>query len=96
VIGFLSTLRDSTGRVSIEGFYDGIVPLTTAEKEAMARIPFDEAKTLQHLRIRQFDGPSNVGYWEKVMFGPTCNICGYSSGYGGEGTKTVLPCKTRV
>jgi acetylornithine deacetylase/succinyl-diaminopimelate desuccinylase-like protein len=30
------------------------------------------------------------------MFQPTFNICGLSSGYGGEGTKTVLPCKSRV
>jgi len=30
------------------------------------------------------------------MFHPTFEICGYSSGYGGDGTKTVLPCKTKV
>ena len=35
-------------------------------------------------------------FWEKIMFQPTINICGFSSGYGGEGTKTVLPCRTRV
>ncbi|MBW2148373.1 MAG: M20/M25/M40 family metallo-hydrolase [Deltaproteobacteria bacterium] len=96
VIEFLSTLHDSTGRVAIEGFYDDIVPPTPAEKEAMAKIPFDEEKTRRYLGLKRFDGPEDMGYWEKIMFQPTLNICGYSSGYGGEGTKTVLPCKTRV
>ncbi len=27
---------------------------------------------------------------------PSLNIAGYSSGYGGEGVKTIIPCQTRV
>jgi len=96
MIAFLSTLRDADGRVAIEGFYDDVVPPTPAEREAIANIPFDAEATLKYLGIKRFDGPENIGYWEKVMFHPTCNVCGYSSGYGGEGGKTVLPCKTRV
>jgi acetylornithine deacetylase/succinyl-diaminopimelate desuccinylase-like protein len=96
VIDFLSTLRDPSGRVAIEGFYDDIVPPTAAEKDAIARIPFNEEETRQYLGLKKFDGPKDVEYWEKIMFHPTLNICGYSSGYGGQGTKTVLPCKTRV
>lgn len=96
VVEFLSTLRDSRGRVAIEGFYDNVVPPTTAEMEAIANIPFDEAKTLQYLGLKEFFGPKEMGYWEKIMFQPTMNICGYASGYGGEGTKTIIPHKTRV
>ncbi|RJQ64228.1 MAG: M20/M25/M40 family metallo-hydrolase [Desulfobacteraceae bacterium] len=96
VIDFLSTLRDSRGRVAIEGFYDGIVPPTPAEKEAIANIPFEEKTTLKYLGLKRFDLPEGMSYWEKIMFQPTFNICGYSSGYGGDGTKTVLPCRTRV
>ncbi|MBW2148375.1 MAG: M20/M25/M40 family metallo-hydrolase [Deltaproteobacteria bacterium] len=96
MIDFLSTLRDSNGRVAIEGFYDDIVPPTPAEKDVMAKIPFDEEKTRQFLGLKQFAGPKDMGYWEKIMFQPTLEICGYTSGYGGEGTKTVLPCKTNV
>ena len=93
---FLNTLRDSNGRVAIDGFYDDIVPPTAAEKEAMANIPFNEASQLDYLGIQRFDGAENMGYWEKIMFQPTLNICGYVSGYGGEGQKTVLPCSVRV
>ena len=93
---FLNTLRDSNGRVAIDGFYDDIVPPTAAEKEAIANIPFNEASQLDYLGIQRFDGAENMGYWEKIMFQPTLNICGYVSGYGGEGQKTVLPCSVRV
>jgi acetylornithine deacetylase/succinyl-diaminopimelate desuccinylase-like protein len=93
---FLNTLRDSNGRVAIDGFYDDIVPPTAAEKEAIANIPFNEASQLDYLGIQRFDGAEDMGYWEKIMFQPTLNICGYVSGYGGEGQKTVLPCSVRV
>ena len=96
VIDFLCTLRDKNGRVAIEGFYDGIVPPTPAEKDAIANIPFDAQSTLKYLGLETFDLPDGMPYWEKIMFQPTFNICGYASGYGGEGTKTVLPCKTRI
>lgn len=96
MIEFLSTLRDDDGRVAIDGFYDDVVPPTPAERDAIAKIPFNTEASLKYLGIKNFDGPENVGYWEKILFHPTCNICGYSSGYGGEGAKTVLPCRTRV
>ena len=72
------------------------MPPTAAEKEAIANIPFNEASQLDYLGIQRFDGAKNMGYWEKIMFQPTLNICGYVSGYGGEGQKTVLPCSVRV
>jgi acetylornithine deacetylase/succinyl-diaminopimelate desuccinylase-like protein len=82
--------------VAIEGFYDHIVPPTPAEKEAIAKIPFNEEKTLKSLGLKKFAGPENMGYWEKIMFQPTLEICGFNSGYGGEGTKTIIPSKTNV
>ena len=30
------------------------------------------------------------------MFHPTLTICGYHSGYGGEGARTSIPCKVKV
>jgi acetylornithine deacetylase/succinyl-diaminopimelate desuccinylase-like protein len=96
MIEFLGTLRDRDGQVAIQGFYDDVVPPTPAEKEAMERIPFDPEETLRRLGLKHFAGPKEMGYWEKIMFQPTLEICGYTSGYGGKGTKTVLPSKTNV
>lgn len=96
MIEFLGTLRNADGRVAIEGFYDDVVPPTPVEKEAMERIPLNVSETLRQLGLRHFAGPKEMSYWEKIMFQPTLEICGYTSGYGGKGTKTVLPCKTNV
>jgi acetylornithine deacetylase/succinyl-diaminopimelate desuccinylase-like protein len=90
---FLNTLRDSSGRILIEGFYDHIISPTPSEMAAMQAIPFDAEGTRQELGLERFAEPDDQGFWERIMFHPTLNICGYTSGYGGEGMKTIIPCK---
>ena len=40
--GLLAGLHDDAGRVTLPGFYDAVQPLTDAEREMIARLPFDE------------------------------------------------------
>ena len=40
--GLLAGLHDDDGRVTLPGFYDAVLPLTDAERELIARLPFDE------------------------------------------------------
>jgi len=93
LVEFLSTLRKPDGTVAIDGFYDNIVPPTPKEREMMARIPFDEKKFMEKYGLKRFAPPEDVNFMEKLMFRPTLNIAGFVSGYGGEGSKTVLPCR---
>lgn len=90
---FLSTLRKPDGTVAIEGFYDNIVAPTPKEKEMIAQIPFDEKRFMEKYGLKKFAPPDDIGYMEKLMFRPTLNIAGLASGYGGPGSKTVLPCQ---
>lgn len=92
VVEFLSSLRKPDGTVAIEGFYDNIVPPTAKEREMMAQMPFDEKKFMEKYGLKKFAPPDDLSYMEKLMFRPTLNIAGFSSGYGGPGSKTVLPC----
>ncbi|HYB20849.1 MAG TPA: M20/M25/M40 family metallo-hydrolase [Thermodesulfobacteriota bacterium] len=96
LVEFLSTLRKPDGTVAIEGFYDHIVPPTPEEREMMAKIPFDEKKFKEKYGLKKFTPPEEVSYMEKLMFRPTLNIAGFTSGYGGPGSKTVLPCKATL
>jgi acetylornithine deacetylase/succinyl-diaminopimelate desuccinylase-like protein len=96
LVEFLSTLRKPDGTVAIEGFYDNIVLPTPGEREMMARIPFDEKKFKEKYGLKKFTPPEDVSYMEKLMFRPTLNIAGFTSGYGGQGSKTVLPCKAML
>lgn len=96
LVEFLSTLRKPDGTVAMEGFYDNIIPPTPQEREMMAQIPFDEKKFLERYGLKKFTPPQDVSFMEKLMFRPTLNIAGFTSGYGGPGSKTVLPCRATL
>ena len=40
--GLLAGLHDGDGRVTLPGFYDKVAPVSAAEREMFARLPFDE------------------------------------------------------
>ncbi len=96
MIRFLNSLKDDSGRVTIDGFYDDVLPVTDAEKAVLAEIPFDEKADLDDLSVKRFNITDDVGYWEMTTLVPSLNIAGYASGYGGDGAKTIIPCRTKV
>ena len=91
----LNTLRDKDGKVLIEGFYDGIPPISQAEMDALKTDVFNEEETrTKILGIDKFLGDEHgEALLTRLYYQPTCNICGITAGYQGEGSKTVLPGK---
>ena len=96
LVELLSTMRGPDGRATIEGFYDHVVPPTPFERELLEQIPFDADGTRAYLGIQEFDGPADMGYYEKIMFQPTLTIAGLDSGYTGAGKKSVIPSEAIV
>ena len=91
LVHLLATMKDEAGDISIEGFHDGIVPPSEAELNAIAGLPLDLAGSLAALGIDRLDAPAGRGYYERLMAHPTLTINGLHGGYGGPGSKTVLP-----
>ena len=90
----LTTLKDSEEQILIEGFYDDIRQPEKEELDLADQIPFDGDSAKKSLEIDRFLlDMSDREAVSKILYGPTCNICGISAGYQGEGMKTVLPCK---
>ena len=90
----LSTFKDRNERILIDGFYDGVLEPTDDEMAQLRRIaPLrDEAAQLRSYGLdRYLLGVSGVELLKRNLFQPTCTICGITSGYGGPGSKTVLP-----
>ncbi|MFQ5525274.1 MAG: dipeptidase [Thermoanaerobaculia bacterium] len=88
----LSQLLDpKTGRVTIPGFYDDVVPLEDWEREAFAELPHDEAAYCEELGLDQSFGEEGYSTLERAWARPTCDVNGIFGGYQGEGAKTVLP-----
>ena len=89
----LSAIIDSAGRIQLPGFYDDVVPLTDREREEFRSLPFDEATFQQDLGISGVTGEVGYSTLERRWARPTFDICGLTSGYQGEGAKTVLPSR---
>lgn len=87
----LSALIDAQGRIQIPGFYDDVVPLSPEEREQLARLPFDEAAYSRELGVAALRGEVGYTTLERRWARPTFDINGLTSGYQGEGAKTVLP-----
>jgi len=96
LVHLLDTMRTPDGYCTIEGFYDGVRPPTDYERQLMAAIPHDEASFLAEWELTELPPPVDWSFHERIMFQPTFNICGFVSGYGGQGTKTVIPSRAKV
>ncbi|MBN2676764.1 MAG: M20/M25/M40 family metallo-hydrolase [Anaerolineaceae bacterium] len=94
----LATLKGPDESIRIEGFHDDILPIPERSRELMARLPdpSDEYRNRYGLKgfIKGLSG--GVDLLIEEVFTPTCTICGLSSGYQGEGSKTILPCEARA
>ena len=94
LIAALASLRDQEMNIKVEGFYDKVVKPTEADRLMMAKIDpeVDKRKKLvgfDHL-VRH---PRPEEVIEQMLFTPTCNIGGVTTGYQGPGSKTVLPAE---
>jgi acetylornithine deacetylase/succinyl-diaminopimelate desuccinylase-like protein len=88
----LNSLKDRNDRILIEGYYDHVRPPTEMELDAARRIPFDEPAEKAAYGIEKFvNDVHGIEAVNKLLYEPTCTICGLYSGYIGEGSKTVLP-----
>lgn len=92
LIDLLHTMRDAEGRVLIDGFYENIRPVTDKEETLIRNLPFNRESLAQQLGFEDFD-MTGEEYYRKLTLEPTFNIAGFTSGYGGEGSKTIIPAK---
>ncbi len=84
------------GRVAVKGFYDRVRDLTPAEREAIARIPFDEAAYAAEMELPALWGEPGWTALERRWARPTLDLNGIWGGFQGEGVKTVTPCEAHL
>jgi acetylornithine deacetylase/succinyl-diaminopimelate desuccinylase-like protein len=90
----LCALKDPEGHILIPGFYDRVVPPSVKEREAWARLPFDEKEyTEKEMGARELVGEPEIPLFERVWARPTLEVHGIRGGFTGEGAKTVIPAR---
>ena len=89
----ISKVTDADGRITVPGFYDDVEEVPQAEREMIARIPFDEEKYKKAIGVNALFGEKGYSTLERNSCRPSFDVCGIWGGYTGEGSKTVLPSK---
>ncbi|MFL5626086.1 MAG: M20/M25/M40 family metallo-hydrolase [Ktedonobacteraceae bacterium] len=91
LVHLLASMKNEHGEITINGFYDNVQPLTELERQALAKLPIDVDEVKRSLDLQRLDEPQERDYFERLAAWPTLTINGIHGGYGGPGSKTVLP-----
>ena len=93
LVSMLAALKDKEGRIQVQGFYDDVLPMTERERKEFATLPLTDAHFMEQLGVKDLWGEAGYTSLERRWARPTCDINGLTSGYQGEGAKTVLPAR---
>ena len=88
-----ASLHTPDGRVNIPGFYDHVIEPQAWERGELKKLNLDAAAYAEFLGIGEFHTPPGYNPFEAIRFMPTLEFNGFSGGYQGVGTKTVIPSK---
>jgi acetylornithine deacetylase/succinyl-diaminopimelate desuccinylase-like protein len=90
----LTALKDRGGRILIPGFLDRLAPPGEEEREAWARLPFNQEEyTRGEMGARELTGEEEIPLFERLWARPTVEVHGIRGGFTGEGAKTVIPAR---
>lgn len=89
----IASCHDENNHITIPGFYDDVAEATPAERELMAKAPYDEEEFKNDLGVKELWGEKGFTTNERTGIRPTLEVNGIWGGYMGEGAKTVLPSK---
>lgn len=89
LVEIIQKLKDSSERVTIPHFYDDVVELTKEEKALIRQVP--EENYQETTGVEETVSEAGFTSQEHTMARPTLEINGLTSGYQGEGTKTIIP-----
>jgi len=77
--------------VTVDGFYDAVRTVTPAERQDLARVPFDETVFKRGLGVTELVGEAEYTPLERTWIRPTLEVNGIWGGFQGEGAKTIIP-----
>lgn len=89
----VATFHDETGRVAVDGFYEGVHEITDDMKRQWEASGFDEKDYLESVGYTRAHGEVGYSTLEQQWARPTLEVNGLWGGYMGAGTKTVIPSK---
>ncbi len=89
----IASMHDEDNHITIPGFYDNVLELSSKEREELNKAPYDETEYKKDLEVSELWGEKGYSTLERTGTRPTLEVNGIWGGYIGEGAKTVLPSK---
>jgi len=89
LVQLLASMKDKNGYVTIDGFYDDVIPLSEQEKKAIADIPGIEETLKDEFKIARPDGEGKP--FLELLSLPSLNINGIQSANVGSMAANVIP-----
>lgn len=88
LVKLLASMKDENGKVTIKGFYDDVIPLTAAEKKALALVPLVDVQMKKELGFPEQE-MKGISLAEAISL-PSLNINGIQSGGVGKNASNVI------
>ena len=90
----VNALWDEEGRVTLEGFYDGVPEIPDSLRRQWAALGMDDATLLAEVGLKPpAAGERGYSALEKIWARPTAEVNGMGGGYMGPGAKTIIPAE---
>lgn len=88
----VATLHREDGRIAVQDFYEGVEDIAEADRELANAAPFNANAYEEEIGVPPRGGERNdFTPVERRGFRPTIEVNGFHSGYGGPGSKTIIP-----
>ena len=87
----VASLHHADGSIAVKGFCDGIIPPTEEESTAAAESMPDDETLERTMGVKPMGGQIGLSSVARMSFAPTIEVNGIHGGYGGPGSKTVIP-----
>ena len=87
----VASLHNPDGSIAVRGFCDNVVPPTEEERAAAESAAVSPEEYEKITGVAPVGGEAGLTLTERNSFRPTIEVNGIHSGYGGPGSKTVIP-----
>jgi acetylornithine deacetylase/succinyl-diaminopimelate desuccinylase-like protein len=85
----LATMKGPNGEILVEGWEDDVIPLTSADRAALAAYPHDDAEQRRQFQLGSLDGGGLSR--QELNLHPSLNVRGLRSLFTGAEARTLVP-----
>jgi len=93
MIALLAKLHHANGSIAVPEFYDQMLEPTPQERDLADQVKITPEMYKQLSGVSPTGGEEERSFADRRGFRPTLEINGIHSGYGGAGTKTIIPAE---